>query len=93
MDTSDFETELQTAGYETSVGGFAAGHDLEAHAHPYDLRALVLDGEFTIGVDGVERTYRSGDVFELDRGMTHVERVGPNGVQFLIGRRHPAADA
>jgi mannose-6-phosphate isomerase-like protein (cupin superfamily) len=91
VDTASFEAELKRAGYdETKTAGFAAGHDIGTHSHPYDVRALVLEGEFTIAVDGVARTYAPGDVFVLAGNTPHTERVGPVGVKFLIGRRHGA---
>lgn len=72
MDVASFEAEIRAAGYtDVSAGGFATGHDLAEHAHPYDLRALVLSGEFTVGVDGHEHTHRRGDIFELVRGTAH----------------------
>ncbi|HEY5663380.1 MAG TPA: cupin domain-containing protein [Ilumatobacter sp.] len=91
MDSTGFTDQLRHDGYDdVSVAGFAPGHALDEHAHPYALRGLVTDGEFVIAVGGDEQSYRVGDVFELDRDRPHTERVGPDGVTFVIGRRHPA---
>lgn len=54
------------------------------------MRALILEGEFTIAVNGEARTYRPGDIFALDAKRTHSEWTGPNGVAYLAGRRHAA---
>jgi quercetin dioxygenase-like cupin family protein len=88
MDKAAFEAELKRDGYdEVVVGQFPPGHDPGEHAHPYSVRALILDGEFTIAVNGQARTYRPGDVFALAAGCRHTERTGPAGVTFLAGRR------
>ena len=56
---------------------------------PYqDVRALVLNGEITLTVEGVEYAYREGDLFVLPAGHRHAETVGPAGVDYLVGRRH-----
>jgi quercetin dioxygenase-like cupin family protein len=57
------------------------------HAHPFDVRALVLNGEITLTVEGVEYAYREGDIFVLPAGHRHAEAVGPAGVDYLVGRR------
>jgi quercetin dioxygenase-like cupin family protein len=87
MDTAKFEDALRRDGFnEISTVAFKAGHDLPDHAHPYALRALVLEGAFHITVDGKETTYRPGEVFALESGVHHTER-SPAGVRFLIGRK------
>ncbi|HXU66564.1 MAG TPA: cupin domain-containing protein, partial [Casimicrobiaceae bacterium] len=57
------------------------------HAHPFDVRALVLNGEITLTVEGVQYAYREGDIFVLPAGHRHAEAVGPAGVDYLVGRR------
>ena len=63
------------------------------HAHPFDVRALVLNGEITLTVEGVSHAYREGDIFLMPAGHRHAEAVGPTGVDYLVGRRHHGADA
>ncbi len=88
MDPTKFEDALRRDGFdEISTAGFPAGHDLGSHAHPCALRALVLEGEFRISVDGKETACRPGEVFALPSGVHHTERTGPAGVRFLIGRK------
>ena len=87
MDVAKFENALKADGFdEILTAGFPAGHKLGDHAHPYALRALVLEGEFHIAVDGKETAYRPGEVFTLASGVRHTER-SPAGVRFLIGRK------
>ena len=88
MGLATFEDALKRDGFqEILTAGFAAGHDLGDHAHPYALRAMVIDGEFRITVDGQETVYGAGEVFALASGVHHAERTGPEGVKFLIGRK------
>jgi len=60
---------------------------LDVHAHPFEAKALVLDGEISIAVGGQERTYRRGEIFHLKAGEPHTERYGAQGVHYLVGRR------
>ena len=60
---------------------------LDAHAHPFVAKALILDGKIRLVVDRMERIYRPGDIFHLKHGETHVERYGPSGVRYLVGKK------
>jgi quercetin dioxygenase-like cupin family protein len=88
MDQATFKAGLKRDGYdEVALRQFPPGHDPGEHTHPYDVRALILEGEFTIAVDGQARTYRPGEMFSLAAGCRHTEHTGPAGVTFLAGRR------
>jgi quercetin dioxygenase-like cupin family protein len=88
MDQTAFEAELRRDGYqEIFTRQFPGDHNLAEHDHPFDARALVLTGEFTIGIDGQSSLYRPGDVFAVPAGCRHTERAGADGVSFLVGRR------
>lgn len=92
MERAKFEMELQAEGYrETAVRDMPANHENPEHAHPFDARLLILDGDMTIACAGEERTYRTGDTFAMAAGRRHAERAGPAGVRYLAGRRHPPA--
>jgi quercetin dioxygenase-like cupin family protein len=60
---------------------------LDSHSHPFQSRALVVEGEITLIVDGQEMLYRAGDIFQLERGQLHIERYGGDGVRYLVGRK------
>ena len=60
------------------------------HTHPFEVRGLMLDGAFTVTVDGVATTYRAGEVFTMAPGCAHAEEVGPEGARYLVGRKHGA---
>ena len=63
------------------------------HVHPFDVRALVLNGEITLTVEGIDYTYREGDIFVMPAGHRHAEAVGPEGIDYIVGRRAVAASS
>lgn len=92
MNTAEFETALKRAGYlDVETKQVKPEFSTQPHAHPFDVRALVLDGDVTLTTGGESRTYRPGEVFEMAAGCEHSERHGPQGTKYLVGRRKPAA--
>lgn len=89
MDRSAFEAELKRDGYnDTGENEMAAGESRAEHTHHFDVSALVLAGEITLTCAGAKRTYGKGESFAMKAGTTHAEDVGPEGVRYLVGRRH-----
>ena len=62
---------------------------LQTHAHPFAARALVVQGEMWLTVDGVTRHLQPGDRFELPAGQPHAERYGPQGATYWVARSTP----
>lgn len=60
---------------------------LGIHEHPFEVRALVVEGCITIVVDGISRDYNMGDVFQLNLLQAHSESYGPQGVKYLASRK------
>lgn len=91
MDIEAFKRQLIADGYlEIVEKTLEPNFFIDTHSHPYDVRALVLAGTATITCSGeAPRVYRTGDILELEAGREHVERYGPEGYTFLVGRRHP----
>ena len=88
MDRASFELKLKNEGYrEVEPREMEPNCSRAEHAHPFDVAALVLSGEITIGVAGESRTYRAGDSFEMAADCPHTEDVGSEGVRYLVGRR------
>jgi quercetin dioxygenase-like cupin family protein len=89
MDRQVFETELKRDGYDEIVTGTTQGprHNAE-HSHPYDVKAMVIDGAITLAWEGNTQTFRSGEVFTMARGCPHTETFGPEGAVTLVGRKH-----
>ncbi|KXU84846.1 cupin [Paraburkholderia monticola] len=60
---------------------------MEVHTHPFEAKALIVEGEIRIRVGDEERLYRIGDVFHLPAHEAHAEQYGPRGVTYLVGRK------
>ena len=88
MEPEVFKKILATEGFGEAVtvmrepSGF-----LDLHAHPFEAKALILKGELLLKVDGAEQSYQTGQVFHLPAGTPHFEQYGPQGVEYLVGRR------
>lgn len=94
MDRMSFEARLRVQGYgEIAEREMAANVINQGHAHDFDAQLLILDGEMTIVRDGVAQTFRRGDTCAVPAGTAHEERVGPEGVRYIAGRRHRTAAA
>lgn len=89
MDTRQFEQELERDGYtERLVREMQPNVVLDMHTHPFDVRAMVLEGQLTLTWNGASKTFRAGDVFTMDAGCEHKEEWGPQGTRYFVGRRH-----
>jgi hypothetical protein len=89
MDPKQFALQLADEGFdEVLTKTLPAKQQLAAHTHPFDVKALVTDGQVVLGVGGQLTTYRVGDVFTMARNCEHTELYGDDGVSYLVGRRH-----
>jgi quercetin dioxygenase-like cupin family protein len=88
MERDDFIEMLAREGFQTTVlVEREAGASLDDHAHAFEAKALILEGELTLRVDNIDTRYQPGDVFHLRANETHSERYGPEGVCYLVGRK------
>jgi quercetin dioxygenase-like cupin family protein len=88
MDQASFEASLAADGYvEASRRSIEPNKITPKHNHLFDVRALVIEGEITLTVEGASTEYIAGQVFTMDRGCEHAESVGPEGVTYVVGRR------
>lgn len=93
MNKDAFIAALAREGFSELVTVERAPNDgMEMHTHPFEAKALILDGEISIVAGGTESVYRTGSIFHLQAGEPHTERYGPNGVRYLVGRRQGALD-
>ena len=60
---------------------------LGIHEHPFEVRALVVEGDITIVIDGLSKIYKVGDVFHLELKQLHAESYGSEGVKYLASRK------
>jgi quercetin dioxygenase-like cupin family protein len=88
MEQQEFLDILEAEGYAAPVlVRREPDGKLVDHAHPFEAKALVLKGEVRIHAGGEIKIYRAGDVFHLRRDEPHRESYGPDGVEYLSGRR------
>ncbi|MGO4330063.1 cupin domain-containing protein [Cupriavidus sp. 2TAF22] len=88
MEHDAFTSALARDGFQevTTVTREPNG-SMPVHTHPFEARALILEGVLYLAIGGEERAYRAGDTFQLQANEAHAERYGPDGVRFLIGRK------
>ena len=63
-------------------GGF-----LDLHSHPYEVLALVTEGQIDIAIEGIKNIHLAGDVFHLLPNQIHTESYGGRGVKYLASRK------
>ncbi|BDT76871.1 hypothetical protein PKF023_06740 [Polynucleobacter yangtzensis] len=57
------------------------------HEHPFEVRALVVEGDITIVIDGLSKNYKAGEMFHLELKQPHAESYGSEGVKYLASRK------
>ena len=87
-DAVRFEEQLKAEGYpEIRFNQYQPNQHNPEHEHPFDVHALVLEGEITLTVAGKATRYGVGDEFTMAAGCRHIEDIGPRGVRYIVGRR------
>jgi quercetin dioxygenase-like cupin family protein len=87
MTREEFEAELKRDGYGVFYGGFRPNEESPEHGHAWDARLMVIGGEITITRDGKAETFRQGDICAVPANYPHAEKVGPQGVALIAGRK------
>ncbi len=94
MQRDEFTALLAAESFDEPVTVEREAHgSLDVHVHPFEAKALVLQGELSIRTGDGECTYRAGDIFHLAANVPHAERYGSGGVSYLVGRKAPVAGA
>lgn len=89
MDTQIFESSLNADGYrEIETKHYEPRPANGEHGHHFSVRGLILEGDFTVTLEGQPTTYRTGDVFEVAEGRLHFEEIGPAGVKLMVGKKY-----
>ncbi len=87
MNQEQFRADLAREGFGEIVTVEREAGGLDLHEHPFDAKALILEGEIRLEIDGRETRYAAGDVFFLAANTRHREFYGPQGVRYLVGRK------
>jgi quercetin dioxygenase-like cupin family protein len=83
----EFSEQAMKNGFEeVLVREWKPNQVLETHRHEFKVSALVVQGDFTLVVDGVSRALKVGDRFELPKFKEHSEHYGPEGATFWAAR-------
>ena len=88
MNTEQFLQFLREKGFPdpVEVQQPPQGH-LDKHEHPFEVKALVIEGSMNINIEDVNKTYGIGDIFQLSFNQPHEESYGPEGVKYLASRK------
>lgn len=88
----DFETYRADAlakGYdEVLERRWAPGTVTGTHSHPFEVAAVLVQGEMWLEQGPISVHLVSGSGFELKPNVPHSERYGPQGALFFSARRH-----
>lgn len=88
MHRDEFLALLSSEGFhEVATVSRDLNGSLDLHAHPFEAKALILEGDVTIRTGDDASTYRAGDIFHLATNIEHSEQYGPQGVSYLVGRK------
>ncbi len=89
-----FEADARAAGFdEVLQREWQPGQELDTHRHPFEVKAVVKQGELWLNDGECIRHLRPGDTFELERDAPHAERYGPEGALFWVARRHSSNES
>ncbi|ANK82485.1 MAG: hypothetical protein TEF_18090 [Rhizobiales bacterium NRL2] len=89
MDRNAFEAGLARDGFDNAgVKEMPPGCHNDAHAHDFEVRALVLEGHIKVVCAGETRECGPGDVLTMAAGREHTEDVGADGLKFIVGRKY-----
>jgi quercetin dioxygenase-like cupin family protein len=84
----EFEAARKAEGYEqVLVREWKADQIVPTHTHPFDAKAVVVQGEMWLSCGSETKHLKTGDGFELAREIPHDERYGPEGATFWVARR------
>lgn len=84
---SEFEAAERALGCDEVIArSWKPDMELPTHAHPFRARALLVQGEMWLTVDGVTQHLQPGDRFDLPAGQPHAERYGPQGATYWVAR-------
>jgi quercetin dioxygenase-like cupin family protein len=88
MNETEFRQRATELGYgEPQVKEYPPNATAELHVHDFSAFAMVADGEFTLGFEDGDTTYRPGDSCEVAAGTRHAEKSGPAGATVWFAKK------
>ncbi len=91
MNRSEFEADVLREGYELREGGIEPNTHRPAHAHGFDARLFVLEGQITLVFGEDRQVFGPGMSCNVPAGTIHEEHTEADGVKYLAGRRSAQA--
>lgn len=61
---------------------------LDTHTHPFDVQAVVTQGDMWLTHDGQTQHLKTGSTFALARDVPHAEKYGEQGATYWVARRN-----
>lgn len=90
MDFGSFADSMKKQGFDqVAERVWEPATIVEEHSHPFHARALIVQGEMWLTVDGRTQHLLPGGTFELPPNLPHAERYGPEGATYWVARRNP----
>ena len=84
----DFEARARAEGYDEILERkWPAMTVLETHTHPFDVKALMVEGEMWLTLGAETRRLEPEDEFTLAHDASHAERYGDRGATYWVARR------
>ena len=91
MDFESFAESMKQQGFDQIVKRvWKPGTTVAEHTHPFDAKAVVVQGEMWLTVSGRTDHLLPGGTSELAAHLPHSERYGAEGATYWVARRHVA---
>ncbi len=89
MEEAQFRKACVDEGYgEAEPLTCKPGQTNDMHTHDFSAFLFVKEGEFTVVRESGPVTHGPGDTCKVDAGTLHAERIGAEGANVLVGRKH-----
>jgi len=80
---------LQSTGFNpVYVWQAEPDEDDSDHAHDFDTKLIVLEGNISIGINDKIIILKPGDSVEIPRNKTHSGKAGSAGCKYIVAERH-----
>ena len=80
MEIAQFEAQLKADGFQEIESKDLSPKPAQGkHRHLFEVRGMVISGEFTVVQPGGPVVYGPGDIYSVPEGELHDEAIGPEG--------------